>query len=311
MYWGNSDDAIEILFRGKPYIARLNAVVMTCTSVVYYDGNYLCGVGVLLENGSLTFNRTALRWPHDLIAAWRGAEMLTHVSNAPVTEKTLFIAYLAGVREPNLNEREACIRLFIRDVGLEKYKQGLQKPVPERIIQAILTNQRKKSPPALNTISDEVRAGTINWRSEFDDFGIMHPREVEAEQRKQEKIIAQFEQVLTSYAYTRGIPRQSCGMRYVERALLDLVGKGVSETLFSRELVALAGVIGELSCRQFALHTSPYSHHIWNDHTIGGAIQYAIDWLSSEDPSVAQKRDEMSWFMLSQLEKHSPIPISV
>lgn len=72
----------------------------------------------------------------------------------------------------------------------------------------------------------------------------------ETQEEKQARTVAQFEQLLASYAAWLGAPRKCTGMGHVEAALLTLVEKVEGQTcppLNDHVLVALAGVIGQLA----------------------------------------------------------------
>lgn len=309
MSWEKPErDAIEIVFRGTPFAVRLKKngdSLAKVTPVVCYDGSYVCGIGLLCNDTSLMFNHTALHWPHDLIAAWRGTEILASISGIDITAVTLFVVYLAGVRDPVLAERETYVQQLINQLGIEKYEQIMKKRVPEEIIRAILENQHKKSPPTLHSIPDEVRAGTMDWRPAFDDAGVKHPDQIEAERRRQGEIIAQFEELLASYAAARNIPRQSSGMRFIEGALLELVvEKEMLHTCAKKELVALASVVGELNARHFALQISPYPTHIWNETTASAVIQSVVEWFFQGESTTEDGRDQMSWALYQQVKEH-------
>lgn len=248
----------KIHFKNEPFTARVAGNgndMMKCTPVVYDEAS-TCGVGVLFENGHGQV--WGLTSPRNLITAWRATEVLCLL--ASVESGTLCAAYFAGQREPHESDVKSHVDPIIAKIGRQAYNEIMARRVPEEIVRAILDNQKGSDHPApdLWPITDEVRAGTIQWRQEFTDAGIVHPDVVDAKKRAQEQVIARFEQLLSFYARSRDLPRQCLGMGQVEAALLTLDSKGATQKLSDRVLVALSGVVGELASFEFMMGIMPF-----------------------------------------------------
>ena len=276
----------KIHFKNEPFMAHVagkgNERVQ-CVPIVY-DELTSCGLGILFRDG------TAQVWgmmsPRNLIAAWRGTEVLRRLDT--VENGTLCAAYYTGSRDPHGTDIKSHVEPTVAKIGQKVYKEIMSMAVPEKIIRAILDNQKNKDDiaPNLDPITDEVRAGTIQWRQEFADAGIKHPDEIDAKERMQKKIIAEFERLLSSYAANKGMSRHCMGMSHVESAVLALVKKDANKTYSNEVIMALAGVVGELSISEFSMFMIPirssrkqYDSHM--DETKEKALDNSAEWLAS------------------------------
>lgn len=275
----------KIHFRNEPFMARVAGKgdePIKCTPVVY-DEMSNCGVGVFYEDGKGQV--WGMVTPRNLVAAWRGTEVLRRLDT--IEHGTLSSAYYTGVRDPHESDMKSHVEPTVAKIGRAAYDKIMAAPVPEQIVRAILDNQKDDFAPALYPITDEVRAGTIQWRQEFADAGVKHPDEIDAKKRAQEETVTKFERLLASYAGSRNLSRQCMGMDYVEGALLTLVDKGANQTHPDHVLVALAGVVGELAISEFAMTMLPFgprSHEEYDaqmDRTKESAIRHSADWLVS------------------------------
>jgi len=162
----------KIHFRGVPFVARVvGQGVIKCTPIVY-EIDSSCGIGVLYED-SQKGQTWGLFSPRNIIAAWRGTEVLRHLDL--IKDNTLATAYYAGLRDPHDSDKKRYVEPMILNIGRGVYDKIMRMPVPEEIIRVILDNQGDEFPPHLYPIAEEVRAGTIKWRKEFADVGIEHP----------------------------------------------------------------------------------------------------------------------------------------
>lgn len=253
-----------------------------CIPIVY-DEAFNCGLGVVFPDGKGQI--WGMVTPRNLITAWRGTEVLRFLDR--IEHGTLCAAYYAGQRNPHSSESER-IKSVIEKIGQDNYDRIMKMPVPEELIRAILDNQSEEFAPDLYPITDEVRAGTIQWRQEFADSGIKHPDEIDAKARQQEETVAKFEELLASYAKARNLPRQCLGMSHVEGALLTLVEKGAGKVHSDDIIVALSGVVGELAASEFAMFMMPFGNPSpeemdkITERRKREAIDKAAAWLVSE-----------------------------
>lgn len=275
----------QIHFKNESFMARVvgkGDEPIKCTPVVY-DEPFNCGLGIFYEDGKGEV--WGMVSPRNLIAAWRGTEVLRRLDIIEIG--THCAAYYTGVRDPLESDMKSYVEPTIAKIGRAAYDEIMSMPVPEEIVTAILLNQKDEFAPALYPITDEVRAGTIQWRHDFAAFDIKHPDDVDAEKRAQKETIAKFERLLTSYARSRSLDRQCYGMWYVEGALLTLVNKGANQTHPDHVLIALAGVVCELAVSQFAMSFMPFGpsskeeYDAQTDKRKGEAIGHSANWLAS------------------------------
>jgi hypothetical protein len=275
----------KIHFENEPFMARVAGKgdnPIQCTPVVY-DEMSNCGIGVFYEDGQGQV--WGMVTPRNLIATWRGTEVLRRLDT--IEHGTLCAAYYTGVRDPHESDMKSHVEPTIAKIGRGVYNAIMAMPVPDQIVRAILDNQEDDFAPALYPITDEVRAGTIQWRQEFADAGIKHPDEIDAKKRAQEETVAKFERLLASYARSRSLSRQCMGMNYVEGALLTLVDKGANQTHPDHVLVALAGVVSELAISEFSMTMLPFGprsreeYEIQMDKTKEKAVDRSASWLAS------------------------------
>jgi hypothetical protein len=276
-------DAI-IHYENEPFTARIVGETdepVELTPIVY-DAPTNCGLGIRREGGQGSV--WGMVTPRNLIAAWRGTEVLRLLDT--IEHGTLCNAYNTGVRDPHSSDIERHVDPTIAKIGQAEYNRIMSLPVPETIIRAILDHQDDDFAPALYPITDEVRAGTIEWRQEFDDVGISHPDAIDAKKRAQEETVAKFERLLVSYAGARKLERECNGMWNVEGALLTLVEKGVDQEHPDHVLVALAGVVADLATSEFAMSIMPFgprdqaSYDAQMDRTREEAFARSAEWLS-------------------------------
>lgn len=217
-----------IHFKGEPFMAIVEGrgeAPVKCIPVVW-DGRDSgawggsCGAGILFEDGQKYM--WGLDSPRDPITSWRATEILRRLK---VIKKREFCgAYYAASRFLSEQNRKTFAESVIAKIGRKTCNEILAMAIPEVIIRAILDNQNNDFPPSLFPIAEEVKAGTLKWRPEFNK-AMLDPDEDYAKKEEGEKII-KFNSLLTSYAKFRGRPRYCIGMTEVENALLKLIRMG-------------------------------------------------------------------------------------
>lgn len=273
----------KVHFRSEPFkmfVAGKGLNPIECTALVYDDPSN-CGLGMQYEDG--TAEVWGLMTPRNLIAAWRGTQILPLLEI--VASGTLCRAYYAGLRNPHNSDMERQVQPVIAEIGLQAYSRIMALPIPESIVRAILDNQGTNFPPNTWPIIEEVRAGTLEWRQEFADAGIEHPDLIDAKERREKIVFARYQQLLTAYAKMRKWSTDCFGMGHVEAALLTLVEKGADHDLTRIQLVALAGVVGELSSTEFAMNFMSFGPRSTSEYrgqmemTKGEALWRDAEWL--------------------------------
>ena len=279
----------KIHFVNEPFRARVfwreGDELIECIPVVY-DAWNLCGIAIFSEDGIRY--AWGLLIPRDLITSWRATVIIRYLDEIEVD--TLCKVYYAGRRRVSPEERRNYVEPIIAMIGKDTYEEIMAMPVPEKIIRAILDNQSDPFPPSIFPITEEVRAGTIDWqewKEEFTELGIKHPDEIDAQKRREKKILSKFETLLSSYAEHQRIRPGTLGMDFFTNAFMNLVKKGVHQKYPDEVVVALAGVIGELTISEFVLSIWPFGQ---DEELITEkkkeAIEEAAKWLVSEKPSL-------------------------
>jgi len=278
----------KIHFTNEPFMAIVQEkgeMPILCTPVVYEEPTNF-GVGVFYENGGGSV--WGLVKPRNMIAAWRGTEVLRRLGK--IEFSTLCNAYYTGLRNPHKSDMKSRIEPMIQKIGRTTYDDIMAMKVPETIIRAILDNQKTEDEmfkPDLYPITDEVRAGTIEWRQEFADAGIKNPETVDAEALAQKKIIAGFEKLLQLYARSEKLDRHCFGMSNVEGVLLSIVEKGTGKTRPDCVLVALAGTVGSLVSAEFVStlfpngFSSQKEYDQYMEERKCEAIEHSAQWLAT------------------------------
>lgn len=271
-------------YENEPFVARVigqGNEPIKVTPIVY-DAPNECGIGIRFEDGQ--GNVWGMMSPRNLIAAWRGTEVLRLLDT--IEAGTLCAAYCTGARDSHSSHLERYVNPTIEKIGRVQYDRIMSLPVPETIIRAILDNQDDDFAPALYPITDEVRAGAIAWRQEFAESGISHPGDIDTKKRAQKETIAKFERLLISYAGARKMDRECIGMWQIESALLALVEKDANQTHPDHVLVALAGIVGDLAAAEFAMSNllfgprSQTSYDAEMARTREEAFARSSEWLS-------------------------------
>lgn len=248
--------------------------------MVYDDPNN-CGVGVSYGN-----NEGGEVWglilPRNLIAAWRATEILRCLD--AIEEGTLASTYYTGLRgTPQGSDLGRHVGPTIEKIGVVKYREIMSMPVPEEIIRAILDNQvllengktNCLSSPDLYPITQEVQAGTIAWREEFERAGVTHPNDTRDERRVQRKKIEELEPLLASYARKQKLQRGGSEMQETENGLYQLIRKGVDKSQPHDVLVALSGILGAL----LVCPKQRSMHRTWICEKRQSSIDASAKWL--------------------------------
>lgn len=162
---------LKIHFENQPFLAIVpekGESPILCTPVVY-DEKFCFGTAILYKDGG--GKAWGLIAPRDIIAAWRGTEVLRLLER--IEDETLTSVYYTGFRNPDQFDFKRYVIPMIKEIGQESYNKIMSMKVPEQIIRAILDNQDGDTlSPDTYPITLELRAGTIEWRKEFADYNI-------------------------------------------------------------------------------------------------------------------------------------------
>jgi hypothetical protein len=110
--------------------------------------------------------------PHDLITCWRGMLILERMEH--FDDQDLCNAYYGGMRKVHTPD-EHRLRVVLDRIGRRAYEHIMRTPIPEEIIDLILKLKEEDKFLSLWSITEEVEAGTLEWRQEFADAGVTPP----------------------------------------------------------------------------------------------------------------------------------------
>lgn len=271
------DKKIPVIhFWNEPFLAIVEEYgkkFVLCKPIIY-DEPDIFGIAVVFKKN------ICLRWgliaPRDMITAWRATEVIRRLSFINI--KILESAYYAVSRQPFIG-KSSHIEKVTSLIGKDLYDAIMLTPVPEKLIQAMLTEQDTDYPPDLFPITDEVRAGTISWRQEFSDAGVEHPDDADIRLEAKRQLLEKHSKCLESYAVLRQISMDSDLMKYVEKALADIVEMGYDKKCNDRLLIAMSGVIGEL---RMAENSKPLNEELSDEQILklqDESIIISASWL--------------------------------
>lgn len=181
----------KIHFENEPFMAVVKGKgvePILCTPVIYEEPSRF-GIGILYLNGEGKI--WGLIYPRSMIVAWRATEVLRHLKR--IEDDTLFYAYYTGIRNPSQNDLKNRVEPMISKIGRDSYNKIMSKKVPEKIIRATLDGQKRSGFDFdISSIADEITAGTIEWRQEFVDAGIVLNERVKPETSNRGNLLSRF-----------------------------------------------------------------------------------------------------------------------
>ena len=155
----------------KTYVQGKGDAPVQCTPIVFDDEAH-CGVGIIVGNEIL---RWGLFAPRDYVASWRAGEILRHLGH--IDTSSLRGAYYAASRRLNDTEEISCARPIVEKIGRPELTRIMSLSVPEEVVAIILKNRRRNLKPNLYPLTEEIEAGTLAWRNEFFEAGVLHPEQ--------------------------------------------------------------------------------------------------------------------------------------
>ena len=225
-----------------------------CRPIVY-ENHLGCGIGIIYDDGTDEARGLGLVGQRNHIASWRATEILRRLK--AIGPRTLYWTYRAAVRGPKLPVWRRPANPIVREIGLAAYRTIMSMPVPEAAIRTILVCHEAGLRPDLYPIVEEARAGTIKWRQEFDDAGILHPDAIDVLERERKQILADLNWLVSSYANHCRVAPNTFVMRNIEGALVALVREGARASQPEHVVVALAGIVGKLASAECVAMTMP------------------------------------------------------
>lgn len=244
----------SIRFRGqyfKAHVGSRESKPVLCNPIIYNDGDN-CGTGVIVE-----WNRI-LQWgmyePRDYIASWRAGEILRDLKH--VNSITVRGAFYAGSRSLNTKEEEYCTTPVIEGIGKESYHKIMSLPIPEKIVKVVLDDSKNKGlKPNLYPLTEEIEAGTLAWRDEFSEAGVLTPEQFRANKKRYEEIKLETDKYLRSMIDDiDNIDLTDIGVCITRSALVKLYEKKVDKEYPHYVLVAFAVIMSDAKVAHIQSH---------------------------------------------------------
>lgn len=110
--------------------------------------------------------------PHNLIVCWRGMLILQEVKN--FDDGDLCNAYYAGQRDPHDSDKHRIDKITAK-IGRDTYDAIMARPIPDEVVNLIIKLTDEGEHVALWPITEEVKAGTLQWSEDFVRVGAKHP----------------------------------------------------------------------------------------------------------------------------------------
>lgn len=262
--------------------------------------------------------------PHDMFSFWRAAQLVrwfTEVDDGLVQLHIFdFVYRKRKISEGNrkwLNERYP---------GLDQeVERVMQLPIPQWLVDKVL--ERWSEPHAKTypwTITDEVRAGTLQWDERFASIGVITPAE-------EDRQSALWETILPKYRPIIGRIRRACG-EYIQdpddqratlysrkEELISLVDRGCERKygLFITAAVAYiaserasAGIFADMAVFLIGSGSSPLSMARYCDQREARLIRLVAPWVSKRwrwaKPFNPEQIDRMVETLITALVEYFP-----
>jgi hypothetical protein len=165
--------------------------------------------------------------PHDLLTCWRGMLILQEVKN--LDEADLCNAYYAGQRDVHSSDQRGVDEIRGK-IGSDRYNAIMSMPIPEEVISLIIKLTDDGEHVALWPITEEVEAGTLQWRDDFARIGAKHPQQVKDREEAEKRLIARYERYLEEYAKAHNLSLDAWGMNGIKGGIVNAVERGLEQT---------------------------------------------------------------------------------
>ncbi len=216
--------------------------------------------------------------PHDLLTCWRGMLILQEVKN--LGKGDLCNAYYAGQRELHESDKHG-VDEIIAKIGRDTYDAIMARPIPDEVIDLIIKLTDEGNHVALYPITEEVKAGTLQWRDDFVRIGVKHPQQVADREAAEKRVIGRYDSYLADYAKSHGYPRKCMIMWNIEGVIVDAIEKGV-EAQHGQDIVlgvAIARAHGYMAA--FTVFDG-FADEEDIKRSVSDCVRQAAKWLTSQ-----------------------------
>ncbi len=221
--------------------------------------------------------RWGLVMPHDLMACWRGMLIIEQMHS--LHNGGLCDAYYAGMRDLSEAERSYLDRV-ISQIGRETYDAIMARAVPEDVVTLFFRLAQVDKALVVESITGEVEVGTLNWRDDFVQLGVKHPKEVLARDAAIRRILDRYEGHLAAYAKSHRYPRQCMIMWDVEGLIVSALERGI-EVQYGEDVVLGISIARAYGASAALVAFAGFDDDDGIRHSVDRGIQEASLWLRS------------------------------
>lgn len=311
----SEERTIHVPYKSKPFKATLfDLGEHECTAFVVEDRG--C-IGVGLEGAGQSWHHANMM-PSNPFDAFRAAELLSRCSKIEEGDvsRVYWLGSVAGYTQEflercsvveigaRIKEIKAFIgshtqtfKRLIDHVGSESCAEVAKMSIPKEIVDFAVDCMKGDVAVCREWVTDEIRAGTVQWSDVFADLGVEHPDMVDAREKRNTEIRARYEESLTGlldfineYRRRSGeepLSKESNIWGYIEGAVVTAVGdRNLESELDARTITAIGYVVGSIACTEsthaYRSSSLPERLQLWQDD-FTESIKDAAIWLAGED----------------------------
>jgi len=197
-----------------------------------------------------------------------------------INKQTISDAFIASYRRKSEAEMKYDQKIT-KAIGAEAYDELMRKKIPMTIVREILDRQRDNIKPDIYPLYLEIKAGTILWQVEFDNFVSYNSYGGGMDDLYFRTAILDFEQLISDYIEFIGEKRGSFNAYNLECSIACLVKSGFSRQVPKHATFALAATIANISSNEIAKGLTAACSADSSDKTIGQSINQVANWLTS------------------------------
>ncbi len=253
------------VFTCKPFRAAIEgkAEPVECQAYIF-DGRNSSGLEIHFNGGIIVANITN----GDPIYAWRVAEAFPCIEG--VISKEMVPRIMLAVN------RMFCDNASARDIPISSkaYREIMQKPVPDEIVEAIIRKEEGNLVPGLDSLQREVKEGTVAWQERFALCGINYPIRSEKRIKEDAAIIARLRPILRPYEEFLGIKDMTLENLIEKNSLVVVrVTKGYPDEV-------IVAAVGAMCAAGYYYQCAPNENSFETKKR--DAIDKSVEWLTKK-----------------------------
>jgi hypothetical protein len=219
--------------------------------------------------------------PHDLITFWRASLILRKLEE--IHWDDLANSYSIACRDISYRDEEEILEIGSR-LNSDDYRDIMARKVPEKIVRLLKNHFEELSIPPY-TVTDEVKAGTLQWDEKFSEYGVLHPEKEDELIEEANKNVYRYEKYLSKYASEKKIPRDSILFNEIADYLFLAVQRNIETNCGMSIALGFAITLGERSCSNFVdgmldLYEDDEADFLHMDESFIEEVKEVSKWLS-------------------------------